>query len=490
MKTEGGDEMMVGLVSYGAYIPRYRISRMIIFQANAWLAPATIQFAQGEKSVCNWDEDALSMAVEASRDCVVDVNREEIDAVHLASTTLPYADRQNAGIIATALNLKDDISTADFAGSQKAGTTALLAAIDTVKSGTRSKVLVTASDMRLTKAGYLYEMWFGDGAASFIVGKDELIAEFKGAHSLSYDFVDHYRDAARKYDYIWEERWIRDEGYTKIIPKAISEFMKKYNVTPNDFAKIIYPCIFKRTHRQIAKMMEIPPDKVQDNMHEVCGELGVAHPFAMFIAALENAKPGDNLLMVSFGQGCDVLWFQVTDRIKDIARRGIKDSLADKRIMQSYEKYCVFREILSTEMGIRAEIGGQSPLSVLWRNRKMILGLVGGKCKKCETPQFPKSHICVNPNCRAYHSQEDYQFAEKSAKVIAFTGDMLAISIEPPAIYGMIQFEEGGRMMVDFTDCELKDVKVGQTVKMSFRKRWYDKERGFHGYYWKAVPRG
>jgi uncharacterized OB-fold protein len=193
--------------------------------------------------------------------------------------------------------------------------------------------------------------------------------------------------------------------------------------------------------------------------------------------------------MVSFGQGADAIWFKVTDNIKKLPqRKGIKGSLADRREVTSYEKYCIFRDLLSVEMGIRAEAGGQSPLSILWRNRKMILGLVGGRCTKCGTPQYPKSHICVNPECRAFHSQEDYEFADREAKIVSYTGDLLAISVEPPAIYGMIQFEGGGRMLVDFTDCQLEDLKVGQKVKMSFRKRWHDKDRGFHGYYWKAVP--
>jgi len=486
---EEKEEEMIGIVSYGGYIPKNRISRMTIFQANAWFAPATIQFAQGEKAFCNWDEDALSMAVEASRDCLKGMNKKDVDALFLASTTLPYADRQNAGIVATALNLKEEIITADFTGSLKAGTTALLSAIEAVRSGSRKNILVTASDKRETKCAYLYEMWFGDGAASLLIGSENLIAEFKGSYSVSYDFVDHYREVGKKTDYIWEERWIRDEGYMKIIPEAINGLLKKYNIGINDFSKIIYPCPFKRAHRDIGKLIGASKEKIQDNMHEVCGEMGAAHPFAMFISALEEANPGDNILMVSFGQGADALWFKVTDNIKNLPpRKGIKGSLADRREVTSYEKYCIFRDLLSVEMGIRAEAGGQSPLSILWRNRKMILGLVGGRCTKCGTPQYPKSHICVNPECRAFHSQEDYEFADREAKIISYTGDLLAISVEPPAIYGLIEFDGGGRMLVDFTDCQLEDLKVGQKVRMSFRKRWHDKERGFHGYYWKAVP--
>jgi NAD(P)-dependent dehydrogenase (short-subunit alcohol dehydrogenase family)/putative sterol carrier protein len=94
----------------------------------------------------------------------------------------------------------------------------------------------------------------------------------------------------------------------------------------------------------------------------------------------------------------------------------------------------------------------------------------------------------VNPDCGALHSQEDYEFADVPASVKSFTADMLSVSIDPPAIYGMVQFEEGGRLMADFTDCELDDLKVGLPVQMAFKRKGVDKERGFVNYFWKAVP--
>jgi NAD(P)-dependent dehydrogenase (short-subunit alcohol dehydrogenase family)/putative sterol carrier protein len=94
----------------------------------------------------------------------------------------------------------------------------------------------------------------------------------------------------------------------------------------------------------------------------------------------------------------------------------------------------------------------------------------------------------VNPECGAFHSQEDYEFADVPAKVKTFTGDMLSVSVNPPAIYGMVQFENGGRMVADFTDCELDDLKVGLAVQMAFKRKGVDKERGFVNYFWKAVP--
>ena len=104
---------MIGITSYGAYIPRLRLDRMSIFNAMGWFAPAIMMVAQGERSMCNWDEDAVTMAVAASRDCLRGRDKQELDALYLASTTLPFADRQNAGIVASALNLKEHLLTAD-----------------------------------------------------------------------------------------------------------------------------------------------------------------------------------------------------------------------------------------------------------------------------------------------------------------------------------------------------------------------------------------
>jgi 3-hydroxy-3-methylglutaryl CoA synthase/NAD(P)-dependent dehydrogenase (short-subunit alcohol dehydrogenase family)/putative sterol carrier protein len=480
---------MVGITSYGAYIPRLRLERMAIFQAMGWFAPALMMVAQGERSMCNWDEDAITMAVAASRDCLRGQEKQKLDALYLASTTLPFADRQNAGIVSAALNLRDDLVNADYTSSQKASTTALIAALESVKSGERKNVMVIATDRRETKAAYFYEMWFGDGAASLIAGNTDVIAEYKGSYSLARDFDDHYRGSDKKFDYFWEERWIRDAGYGSIIPEVVDGLFRKLGISMDDVDKLVYPCFFKNDHRKIARDLGATPEKLVDNMHEICGETGTAHPFVMFISALENARPGERILMIGFGQGANALYFEATDHITRLTRRnGVAGSLANKKTINNYMKWLKFRDLIETEMGIRAEAPTQTATTVLWRKNKMILGLVGGKCKQCGTPQFPKMDICVNPDCGALHSQEDYEFADVPARIKTFTGDLLAVSVDPPAIYGMVQFEGGGRLAADFTDCELDDLRVGLPVQMVFKRKGVDKMRGFVNYFWKAVP--
>ncbi len=116
------------------------------------------------------------------------------------------------------------------------------------------------------------------------------------------------------------------------------------------------------------------------------------------------------------------------------------------------------------------------------------MGLGGNKCIKCGTVQFPAQKVCVNQECGAIGESEDYLFSDKKGHITSFTGDMLAASINPPAVYGEVAFEGGGKMMFDFTDCNLEKVKTGQAVSMSFRRKYYDEKRDISGYFWKAVP--
>ena len=480
---------MIGITSFGAYVPRLRLNRMSIVEQVGWFAPAIVMVAQGERSFCNWDEDSLTMAVAAARDCLTGRDKSVLDAALLASTTLPFADRQNAGILRAALNLGQACQTADFGGGLRCGTTALLQAMGAVKSGERKEVLVAAADKRLTRTAYFYEMWFGDGAAALTVGSQGVVAEYLGGYSLSDDFVDHYRGQGRSFDYMWEERWVRDAGYSRIIPAAVQGLLADLDLSMDQVAKLVFPCFFSAEHAKIAAGLGAKPEQVGSNLHEACGETGSAHPLLMLVGALQEAAPGDLILAVGFGQGADALAFRVTEAIADLApRRGLSGTLAHKKQTTNYTKFLKFRDLLETEMGIRAEAPTQTAMTVLHRRNDMLLGMVGGRCTKCGNVQFPRTPVCVNPDCRAVNTQEPHEFADAPARVMSFTGDLLAVSVDPPGIYGMVAFDDGGRYMADFTDCEMGEVKVGQPVRLAFRRRYHDRERGFTGYFWKAVP--
>ncbi len=478
---------MAGITSYGAYVPLHRINRMTIYSALGWLNPASL--LPGEKAVANYDEDSLTMAVASAMDCLEGIEREKIDGLFYATTTTPYKERQNAGIIATALDLPAEIRTSDFTTSIKAGTGALISAYDAVASGSAKNVVVCASDCRLGKPGGFQEEIYGDGAAALLLGDSGVIASVEGTYSVSYDFVDNWRSDVDKYNRSWEDRWVRDEGYGKFISEAISGLLQKYNLEPKDFAKVVYPCLYVRAHADIGKKLGFEPGQIQDHMFTAIGNTGTAYTIMILVAALEDAKPGDKILVASYGNGSDALYLQVTDEIEKARdRRGIKGHLASKKDLGSYEKYATFREILDIDTGGRGEEIATTQLSTLWRERRMVLGLCGSKCKRCGTPQYPRQEVCANPKCGATNEMEDYRFSDKKGRLFTYTGDVLAFSPSPPAIYGMVDFDGGGRWLFDLNDCDLDSLEVGMPVEMSFRRKYHDASRGIHAYYWKATP--
>jgi len=478
---------MVGITSYGAYMPLLRINRKTISSATGWLGSAPS--LPGEKAVANYDEDSLTMAVAAAVDCLSGIAREKIDDLYLATTTAPYRERQNAVIAATALDLRPDIRTADFSNSIKAGTTALLSALDTVKAGSAKAVIVCASDSRQGKAGSAQEQSCGDGAAALLIGDEEPIATLEGSYSLSYDFVDYWRTESDKFDRVWEDRWIRDIGYSKFIPEAIKGLLSKYNLDIKDFAKVVYPSLYPREHASIGKKLGADPEQIQDRIFSSVGDTGTAYPLMMLVAALENARPGDKIMVVSYGNGCDVLFLQVTDAIKNVeSKRGIRGHTSSKKELDRYEKYAAFRDLLSIDTGRRGEDIGPTQFSTLWRERRMVLGLCGSRCRRCGTPQFPRQVVCANPECGAAGEMDMYRFSDKQGKLFTYTGDSLAPCPSPPAVYGVVIFEGGGRYTFDLTDCDLNSLEVGMSVEMSFRRKYRDLQRGVHGYFWKATP--
>jgi hydroxymethylglutaryl-CoA synthase len=482
------DKNEVGILAYGAYLPRLRLARKAVAEANVWFNPGLKGLAKGERTMCNWDEDAVTMAVEAARDCLVAQDRAAVAGLAFASTSFPFEDRLNAGIVLEALNLAPTVNAQDLTASQRAATSGLVAALHMARGGA-GPMLVVASEKRRTKAASPLELQTGDGAAALLIGTGPVVARLIGHASRTVDFVDHFRGEGFEFDYTWEERWIRDEGYNKIVPATLQDLLETAGVEPADISHFAMPCVLPRVAAGIAKRAGLPGAAVRDNLHAVCGETGAAHPLVMLVDALEQAKPGDKVLVVGFGQGCDALLLEATDELPKLTpRRGVKGHLARRKAEANYAKFLAFNDLVAMERGMRAEVDKQTPLSSLYRNRRMLTGFIGGQCRKCGTLQFPKLNVCVNPNCNAFHSLDDHPFADMAAKVQSYTADRLTYSPDPPHYYGMVVFEEGGRLMIDFTDCDAASVDVAAPMRMMFRIKDYDPARGFTRYFWKAAP--
>jgi hydroxymethylglutaryl-CoA synthase len=480
---------MFGICSYGGYVPRYRLNRGLIYAGIGWMNAGNIGLARGEKAVANFDEDSLTMAVAAGIDALTGIEIESVDGVYYASTTMPYKERLNAGIISGALGLDDNVRAADFGGGLKAGTTALLSALEGVEAKRVKNLLVTVADCRLGKPASPQEMIFGDAAAAFLVGDENVIAEFKDSYSVTYDFADHFRGASAKYDRQWEDRWIRDLGFDQFVPAAVNGLLEKADMAMADFAKVVYPCHYPAARKKLNKVLGISPEQDQGNFQAEIGESGTPHSLVMLVAALEEAKPGDKILVVSYGSGCDALCFEVTENIlKKSGAKGISGALANRAELDNYTKLLVWRDVLPADFGLRMEEDAWTRWSALYRMNKFVHGLWGTKCQECDTRQIPPQRICVNPACGAVDKMDPVRFSDKTGKVASFTGDNLAASYDPPSIYGQIDFDGGGKYMFDLSDCNLDDVATDMTVSMSFRRKYYDAKRDISGYFWKAVP--
>jgi 3-hydroxy-3-methylglutaryl CoA synthase len=362
-------------------------------------------------------------------------------------------------------------------------------ALDAVAGGRVATPLVVAGEHRKARVASPQELAYGDAAAAVTVGRDKVIAKFLGSQSKTLDFVDHFRGEGAEFDYGWEERWIRDEGYSKIVPATVRALLEKTGVSASEIAHFIMPCPFAKLDQGIAKQCGIDPARTRDNLAATVGDSGAAHALLMLVHALESAKPGEKILVTQFGQGCEALLFEATVAISDLPKRnGVTGALSRRKEETNYLKYLGFNGLIELEKGMRAEIDKRTALTVQYRKSDMLLGLVGGKCRVCGTAQFPKSRVCVNPNCKAVDSQDDHGFSEKQGEVLSWSADFLTYSMDPPNHYGMITFPEGGRLMADITDVEQGQVDSGTRVRMSFRVKDRDEKRGFVRYFWKAVP--
>ena len=478
---------MVGITGYSAYIPRLRLQRSAIAAAHVWSDPSYARKGRGERAICNYDEDAITMGVEAARG-LADGNRPE--TLVFASTSGPFADRQQAGIIATALSLEGEIRTLDVTSSQRAALGALSQACASVRAGAR-QILLVASEKRRAMARSPGELAWGDAAIGVSIGTEDPLLELVGSTVQTVDFLDHYRGAGQDFDYDWEERWIRDEGLAKIVPATVARLLENAGVSADAVSHFAMPSTIGRAAGRVARRCGLAAEAVVDNLAGQLGETGAAHPLIMALHALETRiKPGDHLLVCSFANGCEALLFRATEAILNYASpQSVAGALTVRQPDDNYFKYLTFNDLLLIDEGKRGEAAEfQTSLSTAYRNRDMLLGLIGGRCTQCGTLQFPRTRVCVSPQCRATDTQEPYSFRDEPAKIASWSADYLAFTPNPPSHYGMIDFENGGRLMTDFTDVEVGEVEVGMPVEMRFRIKSVDRARGLPRYFWKAVP--
>lgn len=469
-----------GLLATVRYVPRLRLERSAILAQHQWMASGLRGLAKGQRAMASWDEDPVTMAVEAAR-----LLRRGMPAgmpvaeLTLASTTLPFADRLNAGIVAGAIGLEEGARLRDLASSSRAALSELAAALGARRD---QASLLIASERRVARPASAQEMIQGDGAAAALVGAGQPVAEFVAHKSQHADLVDHFRETGRSGDYGWEERWVRDEGYMKIALKTIQQCLAQADVAAGDVSHFAMPASLPKVNEALARKLGIGPAAIVSAGHESVGDQGTAQPLAMLDMALRAAKPGALVLVAAFGSGCDALLLRRTEAPCPgaVPGRGKAET--------SYLKYLSFTNQIELEWGMRAEMDNKTALTAAWRDHVRAARFEGGRCQKCGTVQFPRMGVCVNPDCRTQEPQQPVSLADARARVLSHTSDFLAYTPHPPFQFGHVDFEEGARVLMEFADADAGELTVGMPLAMVYRIKDFDRLRGFRRYFWKATP--
>ena len=467
---------MAGIAAYGAYVPKYRLGGETL----GWNSTQ-------ERAVANFDEDSVTMAVAAGRDCLRGLDRGEIDGLIFASTTPAYAEKQCAAIVATALDLRRELFTADITDVLRAGTAGLRSALDAVVSGSAQRVLVIASDHRQGAPRGDIERNSGDGAAALLVANHAVIAQWEGSHSITENMLDSWRSAGDPFVRSWEERFATEEGLERLVGETVHGFFQKQAIAPADVAKVALYAPDARRHAQLARKLGFHAEQVQDPLFGRLGNTGAAFPLMLLTQALADAGPEQLLMLVSYGDGSDVLAFRTTPSAGRPPQKGLglKAHLESKRVLESYELYARWREVWPTDDAARRPAPASPSVTALWREEEKNLRFHGEKCNSCGYIQYPPQRVCVN--CQSRDDASPVPLSERPGTVFTYSMDYIAGTTDTPLVIAVVDFEGGGRVLCMLTDREVDEVSVGMPVEMSFRKLRV--VNGIHNYYWKAVPR-
>ncbi|MFC1474546.1 hypothetical protein ACFLQK_00745 [bacterium] len=466
---------MAGIVSYGAYIPVFRLERKLM--GKMWQMPSM----PGERSVANMDEDSITMAVEAGLDCLKGVDPKTVDGLYFATTTAPYSERQCAAVIADALDLGKEIIAADFTGSLRSATMALRAACDAVKSGSAKNVLVVAADRRMAEPENMMEQTLGDAAAAILIGRDNTVADIAGMFTITDDCSGAWRRDSDEYVRVFEGKVDGIYGYMGNMSTAVKGVLEETGTDAEGIDLAVFPAPDARSNVGLGKKLGLGKEKIQDGLFMSVGHTGAPHMLLMLAAAFESVGGGKTVLCANFGDGADSLLLKTTGAIKKLApRRGVKLNLEQKRMLPGYGQYLQFRKVIDKERFVP----NSSPV-IYWRDRDRVVKMKGVKCGECGAVQYPPTVVCAI--CGKKAEFESLALA-RTGKIHTFILDHLVGGnyLTVPIPKCSISLDDGSRVFLDMTDCEPKEVCVEMAVELTFRL--LHEGAKFENYYWKCRP--
>lgn len=467
---------MIGILSYGAYVPRTRLPLSA-------LGGRPAKDGGPEKAVAWNDEDAITLGVTAALHCLRDFDRSRVDLVVFASTTLPFQEKQAAALVARVLDLPRAVQTIDQTGTTRAGTLALRSAFDAVKAGSARCALVIASDVRLAAPGSGLEANFGDGAAAFLVGDGEAIATLDGAASVADEITDVWRPTGHDFVHSWEDRFVVQEGYAPNVAAAIAALLETSGTTVANYDRIALYAPDARSHGEAARSAGIGKDQLAPALFGRLGNAGTAFAPLLLISALEGAKAGERILVVNFGNGADATTFRTTAQIEKLSpRRGLEWNLARRRVVGRYDDYLGARGLQTKEWD--AGTGPGLSATILFRERDDDLSFLGQQCRKCGGIQFPAQRVCER--CFAKDEFDRVRLADRIGKVVTYTFDFFYPTPNPPTVVTIVDVD-GARIHMQVIEIEPDAMKIGQEVEFVFRR--IHESGGRPNYYWKGIPK-
>ncbi len=315
---------MVGVVSYGTYIPKYRIKVEEI--ARIWGENAEI-IKKGlgieQKSVPSWDEDTSTIAVESAREALrrANIDPKKIGAVFVGSESHPYAVKPTGTIVAEALGIGNNYFCADLEFACKAGTAAMQICYAMVKAGMIEYGIAIGADISQSRPGDPLEYTASAGSACFIIGKD-CIAEIEGTYSFTSDTPDFWRREGQPYP-SHGGRFTGQPAYFRHIIEATKGLLNNLGLKPSDFAYAVFHQPNGKFPMRVAKILGFTKDQIKQGLVvPYIGNTYSGSSLIGFASILDVAKPGDRILLTSFGSGAgsDAFSFIITDRIESFER--------------------------------------------------------------------------------------------------------------------------------------------------------------------------
>jgi 3-hydroxy-3-methylglutaryl CoA synthase/uncharacterized OB-fold protein len=457
-----------GIVRYGAYVPFFRLQR------------TGFGAGKGERAVASYDEDALSMAVEAGREALR--GAPEVHGVLFATTSPPYAEKLNASTLHAALHLPHRVSAADLAGSTRGGLAGLLLAADIARSGRRT--LVCASDVIVGAPEGARERIGGDAACAFIVGDDaEALARVIGRASLTDEVLDTWRTPEDRFARAWEERF-GAEVLGPLLREAAVGALQDAGLQPADLSALIVDSTNERAAGTLAKALGVKTEQVADTLSQSVGRAGAAAAGLALAQVLDRAKPGDRVAVVVGADGADAVVLEVTPRIAAARpRRSVARWLAAKRNDLGYQTYLKWRGVLPFEPPRRPD-PDRPAAPPMHRAERWKYAFIGSRCTACQAVNLPPQRVCVA--CGAVDQMTPEPMADAGCRIATYTVDRLAYSLQPPVVAAVVDFERGGRMQCELTDMDPNQVAIGDELEMTFRRLFT--VNGVHNYFWKARP--